>query len=777
MKQITLANNLKFLSLLIFISMMIACKSGDSSDHAAYLDPSQPVEKRVEDLMSRMTLEEKVAQMCQYVGLQHMRDAAVELSPEEMKKSHMMGFYADFPPEKIEEMTKQGLIGSFLHVTTAGEANYLQSLALQTRLKIPVIIGIDAIHGNGLVSGMTVYPSCIGQAASFNPSIVEKLSRETALEMRATGSHWTFTPNVEVARDPRWGRVGETFGEDPYLVSLMGKATVLGFQTNDITGPDKVLACAKHLVAGSQPINGINGAPADLSERTVREVFFPPFMAALDAGVYTVMAAHNELNGIPCHGNKFLLMDVLRGEWNFDGFVVSDWMDIERMQDYHTISETMNGVFEITVNAGMDMHMHGPDFYFGVLDLVKQGKLSEKRIDESIKKILEAKFKLGLFENPYVDEEKAQKVVFDSKHQETALDAARQSIVLLKNEGILPIDAQKYKNVLVTGPNAANQSILGDWAYPQPDENVVTIYDGLKQVSPETNFSLYEFGWNLRTMTPEQVKEAARQAAKNDLAIVVVGENSMRQHWAEKTSGENSDRYDLSLAGLQQELVEEIHKTGTPVVVVLVNGRPLTTEWISENIPAIVEAWEPGCFGGQAVGEILYGVINPVGKLPITIPRHSGQIQSYYNHKFTSKWFNYATGDSTPLYEFGYGLSYTSYKYGEVKLSADEIGKDGNLTASVDITNTGDREGVEIVQLYIRDNYSSATRPLKELKDFDRIALKPGEIKTVEFTITPDKLAYYDANMNYGVEAGTFTVMIGSSSRDNDLKTAQFTVK
>jgi len=776
MKQIMSAKYLKFLNLFLFLSLMVACKGGRSSEHPVYLDPSQPAEKRVKDLMSRMTLEEKVAQMCQYVGLEHMRSAAVELSPEEMKKSHMMGFYADYPPEKIEQMTKEGLIGSFLHVTTPEEANYLQSLALQSRLKIPVIIGIDAIHGNGLLSGTTIYPTCIGQASSFNPEIVEKLSRETALEMRATGSHWTFTPNVEIARDPRWGRVGETFGEDPYLVSLMGKATVLGFQTNDITGTDKVIACAKHLVAGSQPVNGINGAPADISERTLREVFLPPFKECLDAGVYTVMAAHNEFNGIPCHGNKYLLTDILRKEWDFSGFVVSDWMDIERMQDYHRVGETLNDVFRQSVDAGMDMHMHGPDFYFGILELVKQGKLSENRIDESVKKILTTKFKLGLFENPYVDKEKQQNVVFNPKHQETALNAARQSIVLLKNDGLLPIDSKKYKNILVTGPNAANQTILGDWAYPQPDENVSTIYQGLQKINPETNFSLYEFGWNLREMTNEQVEEAARQAAKNDLAIVVVGENSMRQHWAEKTCGENSDRYDLDLFGLQQKLVEEIYKTGTPVVVILVNGRPLTTEWISENVRALVEAWEPGSFGGQAVAEILYGEINPSGKLPITIPRHSGQIHSYYNHRFTSKWFNYATGNSSPLYEFGYGLSYTTYDYGEIKLSAQEIGSGKSITASIDVKNAGDKDGTEIVQLYIRDNYSSATRPVKELKDFTRVALKPGEVKTIQFIITPEKLSYYNAEMEYEVEPGTFTVMIGSSSRDCDLKVAEFKV-
>lgn len=743
-----------------------------------YQDAKQPVEKRVEDLLGRMTLEEKVAQMNQYVGLEHMKKAAFEISPEEMKKSHAMGFYADYPPAKIEEMTKQGMVGSFLHVVSAEEANYLQSLALQSRLKIPLIMGIDAVHGNGMVRGTTIYPTCIGQAASFNPALVEKMSHETALEMRATGTHWTFTPNVEVARDARWGRVGETFGEDPFLVSKMGVATIKGFQNESNAGADFVLACAKHLIGGSQPLNGVNGAPFDVSERTMREVFLPPFQVCVDAGAATVMTAHNELNGIPCHGNKYLMDDILRKELGFKGFIVSDWMDIERMQDYHKVSETLKDAFFLSVDAGMDLHMHGPDFYFDVIKLVQEGKLTEARINESVRKILESKFRLGLFENPYVNVANVNKILYNKNHQQTALDLARQSIVLLKNENnLLPLDSKKYKKVLVTGPNANNQSILGDWALEQPEANVVTIYQGLKQVRPDVKFNLCEFGWNLRTMKQEQVDKAIGMAKDNDLVIVVVGENSMRYQWKDKTCGENSDRYDINLVGLQQELVEGLYNTGVPVVVVLVNGRPLSTEWIANNVPALLEAWEPGSLGGQATAEILFGDVNPSAKLPITIPRHSGQIQTYYNYKFTSKWFKYATGNSTPLFDFGYGLSYTSFKYGEMKLSAKEIAKDGSVVASIDITNIGKKQGDEVVQLYITDNYSSATRPVKELKDFARISLNPGETKTVEFSITPDKLAYYDAKMNYGVEAGAFTVHIGSSSRTADLKKEEFIVR
>lgn len=761
---------------ILFFAIIISNQFAYSKSVPVYLDKKQPVEKRISDLMRRMTLEEKVGQMSQYVGLEHMKKAEKEMTAEEMKQSHASGFYPGLHSSEVAEMTKKGLIGSFLHVITHQETNYLQSLALQSRLKIPVLIGIDAIHGNGLYKGATIYPTPIGQAATFEDALIEKASRETALEMRSSGMHWAFTPNVEVARDARWGRVGETFGEDPYLVGRMGAATVRGLQTNNINGNDKVIACAKHFIGGSQPINGINGAPADFSERTLWEVFMPPFKDCLDENVFTFMMAHNEWNGVPTHASKFLMTDVLRNQWHFKGFIVSDWMDIERLQDYHRIVPTLKDAYHVSVENGMDMHMHGPDFADKVIELVKEGKLSMDRIDEAVSKILEAKFRLGLFENPYIEEKKVEKVVFNETHQQTALEMARKSIVLLKNNGILPIDKNKYKNILITGPNANNQTILGDWAFVQPDEKVTTIVEGLKNVSPESNINYFPITDNLRKIQPEEVKKAKEQAGKSDLAIVVVGENSMRYRWNEKTCGENSDRYDISLFGLQQQLVEEIYSTGVPTIVVLVNGRPLATEWISEKVPALIEAWEPGSFGGQAVAEILFGKVNPEGKLPITIPRHSGQIQTYYNYKFTSKWFKYATGNSTPLYEFGYGLSYTKFDISPITLSGQTMGKNGKISATVNISNTGDMDGTEVVQLYIRDLYSSVVRPVKELKGYQKVFLKKGENKPVTFEISADDLKFYDIDMNYVVEEGDFEIMIGSSSRDIDLKKAKFKV-
>ncbi|WP_203558570.1 glycoside hydrolase family 3 N-terminal domain-containing protein [Bacteroides sp. 51] len=758
------------------LTITLAGCSGKSKE-PLYLDANQPVEKRVNDLLGRMTLQEKVAQMSQYVGIEHMKVAEKEMTLEEMKKSHAQGFYPNLHSSELIEMTKSGLIGSFLHVTTTKEANLLQSYAAESRLKIPVLIGIDAIHGTGLYRGATIYPTPIGQAATFEPALIEKASRETALEMRATGTHWTFTPNVEVARDARWGRVGETFGEDPLLVGQMGAATVRGLQTADFTGQDKVIACAKHFIGGSQPINGINGAPCDVSDRTLHEVFMPPFKDCLDAGVFTFMMAHNEVNGVPCHVSKYLMTDVLRNRWNFDGIIVSDWMDLEQVHEKHRTAPTLKDAFVQSVNYGMDMHMHGPYFTDMIVEAVNEGLIPQKRIDDAIRAILTAKFKLGLFENPYIDEEQLTAVLFNAEHRHTALEIARKSITLLKNENnLLPIDRSKYKKIFVTGPNADNQTILGDWAFQQPDSCVTTVIEGLRNVSPQTEFNFFPFGTNLRTMEMSRVLQAKEQARKADLAIVVVGENSMRYMWQDKTCGENVDRYELSLVGLQQQLVEEIYATGVPTIVVLVNGRPLTTEWIADHIPALIEAWEPGSFGGQAIAEVLFGDVNPEGKLPMTIPRDAGQIQTYYNYKQTSKWFKYGTGKSTPLFEFGYGLNYSFFEFSPVKLSAAKMPVDGILTASVEVTNTSQVAGAEVVQMYIKDCYSSVVRPVKELKGYKKVFLNPGEKATVTFEITPKELSFYDIDMKYGVEKGEFEIMIGNSSRDVDLQKEMFEV-
>ena len=397
-----------------------------------YLDAAAPVELRVKDLMQRMTLSEKIAQMAQYVGPEHMKKAEKNMTVEEMRKSDAQGFYPGLFSEDVARMVKEGKIGSFLHVLTVEEANYLQGLALESRLKIPLLIGIDAIHGNGLYRGATIYPSPISMAATWEDGLAYAIGRQTALEMRATGTHWAFTPNLDVLRDPRWGRCGETFGEDPFLVGNMGVQQILGLQTTDFSGTDKVIACAKHLVAGSASVNGLNSAPTDVSERTLMEVFLPPYKRAIrEAAVYSIMAAHNEINGIPCHMDKHLMTDMLRGRWGFDGFYVSDWNDVSRIASVHYVAEDFKEATLLSVDAGMDMHMHGPGFADHVEALVLEGALPESRIDYACGKILEAKFRLGLFENPMVEADAAEKVVFSTEHQTTALETARKSMTLV----------------------------------------------------------------------------------------------------------------------------------------------------------------------------------------------------------------------------------------------------------------------------------------------------------------------------------------------------------
>lgn len=769
---------IRILFLLLFMWHSFIPSMNGASPTPIYLDPSQPIHKRVENLLSLMTLEEKIAQMCQYVGLEHMRDAEKNITEEELLNGHARGFYKGLHSSGVERMVRRGEIGSFLHVLTIEEANYLQKLAEQSRLKIPLLIGIDAIHGNGLVSGSTIYPSPIGMASTFAPQLIEKASRQTAVEMRATGSHWAFAPNIEIACDARWGRVGETFGEDPYLVSRMGVASIKGLQTNDFTGIDKVLACAKHLVAGGVSNNGTNAGPVELSEGKLRNIYLPPFKAAIKEGKpFTLMPAHNELNGIPCHANKWLMNDIIRNEYGFDGFIVSDWMDMEAISTRHRVAPTLTDAFFLSVDAGIDMHMHGPVFSDAILKLIKEGKLTEERVHKACAKILEAKFRLGLFENRYVQKNDIQKKVFIKEHQQTALEIARRSVVLLKNENILPIDTKKIRKILLTGPNADNQSIMGDWVFEQPANNVYTILKGIKEEASEMQISHIDVGWNLRRLNEQKIEEAIQTAAKSDLAIVVIGEDSFRQHWKEKTCGENRDRMDISLWGKQNELVEGIYRTGIPTIVILVNGRPLATEWIADNIPAILEAWEPGSMGGKAIAEILFGKVNPSGKLPITIPRHVGQISTVYNHKPSQFLHPYIDGDPTPLYPFGYGLSYTSFKYDNLKVAQNEYSSDEEIEITVNVSNIGNRQGEEIVQLYLRDDYSNSTRPVKELKRFQRICLDKGESKSLSFRLNRDDLSYYNHKAEYVLEPGSFTVMVGGSSLEKDLLKTRFNIK
>jgi beta-glucosidase len=736
-----------------------------------YLNEALNPELRVEDLMSRMTIKEKVGQMCQYVGFNYLAKSNKGLTAEQILNSDSIAVYKGYVTSDIAEMLIAGEIGSFLHVLDPKEANQIQELASRSRLQIPILMGIDAIHGNGMVYGCTVYPSPITMAASFSEAFAYQVGRQTALEMRATGSHWAFTPNVDVLRDPRWGRVGETFGEDTKLVGDFGVNMIKGFQLEDFSGLDTVIACAKHLIAGSEPVNGLNFSPMDISERNLREIYLKPYKRAVDAGVYSMMSAHHEINGVPCVMNDYLMNTIVRDEYGFKGFFVSDWLDIERLEDLHRVAENLEEASALAVNAGTDMHMHGPDFLESVLQANEAGVVPIERIEDACRKILLAKFKLGLFENRYIDLAKVEDNIFTEVHQKTALEMARKSIVLLKNDGLLPFKAEKQK-ILVTGPNAHNNTILGDWALAQPEENVTTIYEGIQALGESYGHQVdfHDSNEDIRSISDLDIKRAVKKAKKYDSIFLVIGDNSMR-HLGEgnKVAGENVARAALDLAGNQLKLAQALYALGKPMVVVLVNGKPISEPWLYESVPAVIEAWEPGSFGGQAVAEIIFGEVNPSGKMPLTVARSVGHLQMIYNHKPSYHRKKYAFESVDPLYVFGHGLSYSNFTYSDLKIVQEGKTKDVAIQLSVNLSNASEVDGEEVVQVYFRDEYSAITRPVKELVAYKRVFVEAGESVSVEFSIPLEALAYFNAEMKTVVETGDFTFMVGGSSSDDTL--------
>ena len=715
-----------------------------------YLDASLSSEKRVDLLMQEMTLDEKIGQMCQFVG----EASDIDFDSKDTKSDYTLALGAR------AGLIREGKIGSFLKVSTFQEANILQSLAEESRLKIPLLIATDAIHGHGMYMGATtIYATQIGLAASFEPELAELMAEYTASEMRATGFHWAYSPNVEVVRDARWGRIGETFGEDPYLVTEMGNAMVRGYQGKDFSSSSNVIASAKHFVGGGIAYNGVNGAPADVSERTLHEIFFPPFVGSIDNGVYTIMPAHNEINGIPAHAHEEYLTDLIRGEWGFEGFYVSDWMDIQRLESAHRIVDSEREADKVAVLAGMDVHMQGPGFFGNVKALVENGEIPESRIDHAVSKILYAKFQLGLFENRYTSQQAVDNTLLNKSHLGLALKTAQKSMVLLKNNGVLPL-SQDVERLLVTGPNADHQALLGEWARVQPDNNVITVLEGIKeQYSSATKIEHVAIAQH-HAISSAELSNLSQSAKKADVVIAVMGENSLRFD-KNKTSAENVDRATLDLIGNQIELLEKIKASGAKLVVVLVNGGPIASGWLTENADAILEAWEPGMFGGQAIAETLVGKINPGGKLPITVPRTVGHLQSFYNHKPSA--FHrggFYLSSRKPLYYFGYGLSYTSFDYKNLNVPKTMSSTD-NLSMTVDIKNTGEMDGDEVVMIYINDKISTVTTPVRKLVAFKRIHLKRGEEKTLSFTIDNKDFALLDRYMKSVVEPGEFEIIIG----------------
>jgi beta-glucosidase len=737
-----------------------------------------------------MTLEEKAAQM---------------MCVWQQKADTLLDADGKFDLNKAKTAYKKGYgLGQVGRPSDAGKGKDARGMAELTnaiqkffiensRLGIPVVFHEECLHGHAALGG-TSFPQPIALAATFNPRLAESLFAMTATEARLRGTHQALTPVVDVARDPRWGRVEETYGEDPYLVSRMGIAAVRGFQGNaTFRNKRHVIATLKHFAGHGQPESGMNCAPANVSMRVLRETFLYPFQEALQkAGALSVMASYNEIDGVPSHANRWLLRDVLRKEWGFQGYVVGDYYAIWELSDRpdthgHSVAKDKKEACALAVRAGVNIELPEPDCYLHLVELVRKRVLKESELDGLVAPMLRCKFQMGLFDDPYVDPEEADRVVGCAEHRQLALQGAREAITLLKNENqILPLSLEKIRSIAVIGPNAY-RSMLG--GYSGVPKHNVTVLDGIRQKAGSRVKVLYSEGckitiggsWNQDEVVPsdpqedrKQIAEATAVARQADVIVLAIGgnEQTSREAWSLKHMG---DRTSLDLIGRQNELVRAMAATGKPVIVLLFNGRPLSITTLNDTVPAILECWYLGQETGTAIADVLFGDFNPGGKLPMTIPRSAGHVPAFYNHKPSAR-RGYLFDDVSPLFAFGYGLSYTTFKIENVRLAKTRIRPNGATQVLADVTNTGRRDGSEVVQMYIRDRVSSVTRPVKELKGFERVELQPGETRTVTFDITPDRLAFYDVNMKYVVEPGEFDIMVGNSSRDQDLTKITLTV-
>jgi beta-glucosidase len=740
-----------------------------------YLDSGQPVEVRVEDLLGRMTLKEKIGQMSGAFF------ADLEQAKEDIVK-HCVG--AGNPPLFLIPDP-----ASMVEFTNA-----IQKFAVEeTRLGTPILIHIDAVHGHAYVKGSTVFPHNLALAATWDPSLAAEVASATAKEVRATGIHQNFSPVCDIAREPRWGRTFETFGESPHLCSVMSAAKVHGYQGNDRPNvpEDRVIATAKHFPAYSCPERGEDASPVDISDYTLRTIHLPSFQAAIEAGSWGIMPCYNEINGKPVHGSKEYLTNLLRKELGFKGIIVSDAQGIEMLHTYHHTAETYEEAVRQAVEAGIDMNIFtASDFAPTLLKLVERNEISEERIDESVRRILEIKFRLGLFENPYINPETAPSLLGCKEHRRISLLAARKSMTLLKNNGnLLPLP-KNIKTVLVTGPNADSvENQFGGWsnAIP-PSPPATTILEGIRRkVSPKTKV-LYTKGSGITE--PENIEEATELAKKSDIAIVVVGEPAyIHEFWTLqdlvsmipgqekeiflKDDSESSEqrllprleqfpcRTMLDLPVAQLNLIKAVHQTRTPTVVVLITGRPLTIKWVAENIPAILMAYLPGTEGGKAVADVLFGDYNPGGKLPISMARSIGQLPVRHNYK-PPPFADMHPPAHAPLFDFGFGLSYTSFAYSDLEVSPKKVGPSGEVRVNVTVKNVGHREGDEVVQLYVNDVYSSRVTSTKELRGFRRITLKPDESRRIVFMLEIKDLGVLQDNGEFVAEHGIFKVMVGN---------------
>ena len=721
---------------------------------------SNSIDVKVDSILKLMTLEEKVGQLNQYNGFW-------DITGPTPKDGQAAKKYADL---------KNGLVGSMLNVKGVKDVRAIQKIAIeQTRLGIPLLFGFDVIHGY-----KTISPIPLAEAASWDLDAIKKSAAMAAEEASSVGINWTFAPMVDIARDARWGRVMEGAGEDSFLGSKIAVARVQGFQGDNFNSNTSILACAKHFAGYAFAESGRDYNTVDISESTLQNTILPPFKAAAGAGVRTFMNSFNELNGIPATGSPYLQRQILKGDWNFKGFVVSDWGSIGEMVN-HGYAKDSKQATEIAINAGSDVDMESNAYVENLANLVREGKVKESLVDDAAKRILRVKFELGLFKNPYkyCDEAREKQTVGKQEFQDEVLDMAKKSIVLLKNDKeLLPLRKSGQKIGLIGALANDKTSPLGSWRIAADDNTAVSVLEGLQKYKDnqltyakgaDVAIGRTQFVWETKINTTDKsgFAEAIALAKQVDVVVMVLGEHGLQ-------TGEGRSRTDLGLPGVQQELLEAIYNVNPNIVLVLNNGRPLTIPWADAHIPAIVEAWHLGTQSGNAIAQVLYGDYNPSGKLPMTFPRNIGQVPIYYNYKNTGRptmnepesvfWSHYSDEKNTPLYPFGYGLSYSKFDYSNLKLSTNTFSKNGEIQVSVTLKNSGRVTGKEVVQLYIRDLFGSITRPVKELKGFEMVELQPNESKTVTFTINEKTIEFFTANSKWEAESGDFKVFVGGSS-------------
>ena len=781
---------------LTLVGITLAATGAAQTARPIYKDPKQPIERRVEDLLARMTLEEKAAQLItiwEHKGKIQLPDGAFSAGKASTAFPNGLGQIAR-PSDSRGITESNGAAGAAAGAVnrdarnTAEYVNAAQRWAVEgTRLGIPILMHEEALHGY-VARGATSFPQAIGLASTWNPQLVERVFGVAAREMRARGATLALAPVVDVARDPRWGRIEETYGEDTYLAGEIGLAAIRGFQGPRLPlAPDKVMVTLKHMTGHGQPESGTNTAPANLGERELRTIFFPPFEKAVkQANVRSVMPSYNEIDGVPSHANRWLLTDVLRGEWGFKGATVSDYFAIKEMIGRHKMFANLEEAAIRAIGAGVDSETPDGEAYALLPKLVRAGRVPQKQVDDAVRRMLRLKFEAGLFEHPYVDAAAAHAKEATPDAIALARQAARESMVLLKNDNrLLPLNPAALKRVAVLGTHARDTPIGG---YSDIPRHVVSVLEGIQNASRGRFDVDYSEGVRITEtrvwskdevkLVPEEVNrrlipDAVRTARRADAVVLVLGDNeeTSREAWADNHLG---DRASLDLIGQQNELARAVLALGKPTVIVMLNGRPLSINYLAENAPAIIEGWYLGQETGNAVADVLFGEYNPGGKLPVTIARHVGQLPMFYNRKPTAR-RGYLFDTTAPLYPFGFGLSYTSFDVGAPRFAKASIRKNQTAQVSVDVVNTGSRAGDEVVQLYVRDDAASVTRPVIELKGFQRVTLQPGERRTLTFRLGPDELSLWNVNMKRVVEPGTFTVSAGPNSVQ--LKSAVLTVR